>query len=86
MNIIEMLKQGLLTVLLLSSLPMVTAVVVGIAVSLIQSVMQLQDATLPFMLKLVSTAITLIFTGQWILQEVMQFSINCFNVIGQIRA
>lgn len=83
MYILEMLKQGLLLIMLLSLPPMITAVVVGIIISLVQSMMQLQDATLPFILKLIATGIVLALTGRWILQEVVQLGLNCFNLIGQ---
>ena len=85
MYIIEVLKQGLIMIMIISVPPLATAVIVGIVVSLVQSVMQLQDPTLPFALKLISVAIVLAFTGRWILQEIMQLSINCFDLISRVK-
>ncbi|MDN2486832.1 type III secretion system export apparatus subunit SctS [Kosakonia sacchari] len=86
MYIVELLKQGLVLAMLISVPPVVTAVVAGIIIALLQSVMQLQDATLPFALKIVAVGVTLAFSGHWMLQKTVQLSINCFDLISQIRA
>lgn len=86
MYIVELLKQGLVLAMLISVPPVVTAVVAGIIIALLQSVMQLQDATLPFALKMVAVGVILAFSGHWMLQKTVQLSINCFDLISQIRA
>ncbi|QOV64056.1 type III secretion system export apparatus subunit SctS [Kosakonia pseudosacchari] len=86
MDIVELLKQGLVLAMLISVPPVVTAVVVGIIIALLQSVMQLQDATLPFAVKMVAVGVVLAFVGHWMLQKTVQLSINCFDLISQIRA
>lgn len=86
MDIVELLKQGLVLAMLISVPPVVTAVVVGIIIALLQSVMQLQDATLPFAVKMVAVSAVLAFVGHWMLQKTVQLSINCFDLISQIRA
>ncbi|AGN86364.1 flagellar biosynthetic protein FliQ [Enterobacter sp. R4-368] len=86
MYIVELLKQGLILAMMISVPPVVTAVVAGIIIALLQSVMQLQDATLPFALKMVAVAVILAFSGHWMLQKTVQLSINCFDLISQIRA
>lgn len=86
MDIVELLKQGLVLAMQISVPPVVTAVVVGIIIALLQSVMQLQDATLPFAVKMVAVSAVLAFVGHWMLQKTVQLSINCFDLISQIRA
>ncbi|MFE4111351.1 EscS/YscS/HrcS family type III secretion system export apparatus protein [Kosakonia sp. YIM B13611] len=86
MYIVEVLKQGLLLAMLISVPPVMTAVMAGIIIALLQSVMQLQDATLPFALKMVAVGVILAFSGHWMLQKTVQLSINCFDLISQIRA
>ncbi|MCX8956571.1 type III secretion system export apparatus subunit SctS [Erwinia psidii] len=83
MYILEILKQGFYILLLLSAPPMLIAIFVGVTISLIQSMMQLQDATLPFVLKLISVGIMLFITGRWILDQIVQLSLNCFDLISQ---
>jgi len=65
-------KQGMLLVVLLSAPPLIVAVVVGVLTSLVQALMQIQDQTLPFGIKLVAVGITLALTGRWIGVEMIQ--------------
>ena len=66
MDPILLFKQGMLLVVVLSAPPLIVAVVVGVLTSLVQALMQIQDQTLPFGIKLVAVGITLALTGRWI--------------------
>ena len=72
MEPIVMFKQGMLRVVVLSAPPLIVAVVVGVLTSLVQALMQVQDQTLPFGIKLVAVGITLALTGRWIGVELIQ--------------
>ena len=72
MEPIVMFKQGMLLVVVLSAPPLIVAVVVGVLTSLVQALMQVQDQTLPFGIKLVAVGITLALTGRWIGVELIQ--------------
>lgn len=68
-------------VLMLSLPPIVTAAVVGVAVSLAQAVTQIQDQTLSFGFRLVAVIITLIVTIRWLGQEILVFTVNIYERI-----
>ena len=72
MEPIVMFKQGMLLVVVLSAPPLIVAVVVGVLTSLMQALMQVQDQTLPFGIKLVAVGVTLALTGRWIGVELIQ--------------
>ena len=72
MEPIVLFKQGMLLVVMLTAPPLIVAVVVGVMTSLVQALMQVQDQTLPFGIKLVAVGITLIMTGRWIGVELIQ--------------
>ncbi|WP_300729761.1 type III secretion system export apparatus subunit SctS [Pseudomonas sp.] len=76
-------KQGMLLVVLLSAPPLIVAVVVGVLTSLIQALMQIQDQTLPFGIKLVAVGITLALTGRWIGVELIQLINLTFNMVAR---
>ncbi|ORM69900.1 EscS/YscS/HrcS family type III secretion system export apparatus protein [Pantoea wallisii] len=78
MDIIYMFKQAMLMVVMLSAPPLVVAVVVGIIVSLLQAVMQLQDQTLPFAIKLVAVGATLALSGRWIGVQLLDLTQSAF--------
>lgn len=72
MDPILLFEQGMLLVVVLSAPPLIVAVVVGVLTSLVQALMQVQDQTLPFGIKLVAVGITLALTGRWIGVELIQ--------------
>ncbi|PWC22411.1 EscS/YscS/HrcS family type III secretion system export apparatus protein [Brenneria roseae subsp. roseae] len=81
MEIITLFRQAMVMVVLLSAPPLLVAVTVGVLISLLQAVMQLQDQTLPFAIKLISVGIALALSGRWIGVELMQLAISAFNMI-----
>ncbi len=76
-----MFKQAMLMVVMLSAPPLVVAVVVGIIVSLLQAVMQLQDQTLPFAIKLVAVGATLALSGRWIGVQLLDLTQSTFAMM-----
>lgn len=83
MEPIVLFKQGMLLVVVLSAPPLIVAVVIGVMTSLVQALMQVQDQTLPFGIKLVAVGITLIMTGRWIGVELIQLINLTFDMIGR---
>ena len=72
MDPVLLFKQGMLLVVVLSTPPLIVAVVVGVLTSLVQALMQVQDQTLPFGIKLLAVGVTLALTGRWIGVELIQ--------------
>lgn len=90
MEPIVLFKQGMLLVVVLSAPPLIVAVIVGVMTSLVQALMQVQDQTLPFGIKLVAVGITLvavgitlILTGRWIGVELIQLINMTFDMIAR---
>ena len=83
MEPIVMFKQGMLLVVVLSAPPLIVAVVVGVLTSLVQALMQVQDQTLPFGIKLVAVGITLALTGRWIGVELIQLINLTFDMVAR---
>ena len=83
MEPIMLFKQGMLLVVVLSAPPLIVAVLVGVLTSLVQALMQIQDQTLPFGIKLVAVGVTLILTGRWIGVELIQLINLTFEMIGR---
>ncbi|MDH2435708.1 type III secretory protein EscS [Pokkaliibacter plantistimulans] len=81
MDALTLFKQGMVLVVMLSAPPLLVAVLVGVIVSLLQALMQVQDQTLPFAIKLVAVGITLALTGRWLGVEIIQFTTQMFNLI-----
>ncbi len=75
---IQLAAQALYLVLMLSMPPIVVASVVGLLVSLIQAVTQLQEQTLTFGIKLIAVSLTLFIMSGWIGGELIRFGNEIF--------
>lgn len=69
---------------ILSSPPLLMATLFGVVVSLLQAVTQIQDQTLPYVVKLMAVAITLAAMGRWIGSEMLQLTNLAFQMIPYI--
>ncbi len=60
---------------------LLTALVVGFAISLIQSITQIQEPTLAFVPKALAVAIVLVITGHWMITVMVDFTHQLFAKI-----
>ncbi|QGZ42139.1 type III secretion protein S [Pseudoduganella flava] len=74
-------QQGLWMAVLLSAPPLIIATLCGVTVSLIQAVTQIQDQTLPYVVKLVAVAVTLTGMARWIGVELLQLAELAFTLV-----
>lgn len=84
MDTTAVLDIGLDAVVLAAKLAapiLVTALVVGFTVSLLQSITQVQEVTLSFVPKAVAVAVALIVAGHWMISELVAFTHELFERI-----
>ncbi len=81
METITLFENALVLVVMLSAPPLVVAIVVGVLVSLVQTVFQVQDQTLPFAIKLVSVGLVLALTAAWIGSELYNLTDRIFLAV-----
>lgn len=65
---------------------LLTALVVGFAISLLQSITQIQEATLSFVPKAVAVMIALVIAGHWMITEIVTFTHQLFDKIPALLA
>ena len=63
---------------------LLTALGVGFAISLFQSVTQIQEATLSFVPKAIAIGAALLLTGNWMLREMMTYTTQLFEKVPQL--
>lgn len=71
--------KSLYLILMLSLPPILVASVVGILLSLIQAITQLQEQTLTFGVKLIAVISTLFLMGGWLGAEILRYSDEIFT-------
>ena len=81
---IEMLRS-LITVSLTVMTPVIlAALVVGVAVSLLQAITSIQEPTLSFAPKLIAIGAVIIIGAPWMVRQLMQFTIFFLNKIPEM--
>ena len=78
---VDIMRNLLQTGLLLAVPILGTATVVGLVVSLIQSITSLQEQTLTFVPKLICVSLAIIVSANFILRTLMEFCVSMFNLI-----
>ena len=66
-------------VLLLSMPPIIVATVVGVLVSLIQALTQIQEQTLGFAIKLIAVVVTMVATAPWLGAQMREYTLTIFE-------
>ena len=83
-SVIEIGRQALEVTLVLAAPLLITALVVGLIISIFQAATQINEATLQFVPKLVAMFAVLILFGPWMLQYVMDYIQRLFGSIPQL--
>ncbi|HKU28976.1 flagellar biosynthesis protein FliQ [Arthrobacter sp. NyZ413] len=76
--VLDIALQAMIVSAKLAAPALVTALVVGLAISLLQSITQLQEATLSFVPKAVAVAVALVVCGHWMITEMVSFTNDLF--------
>jgi flagellar biosynthetic protein FliQ len=79
--VLDIAMQGILVAAKLSAPILITALVVGFAISLLQSITQIQEVTLSFVPKAAAVGIALIICGNWMISEIVTFTQGLFASI-----
>ena len=77
-SILDIATQTMIVALKLSAPILVTALVIGFAVSLFQAMTQIQEFTLAFVPKVVGIGVALILSGNWMLHTLIDFTVDLF--------
>ena len=77
-------KDTIITAAKVSAPILITVLVLGLLISILQATTQIQEQTLTFVPKLIATAAVGIFLGSWMLQTIMSFTNRIFDLISKI--
>jgi len=74
-------KQTLFLVIILTGPPVMTALLVGLTISILQATTQIQEQTLTFVPKLVGVVAILAISGPWMLAQLLAFTSSIYDAI-----
>ncbi|MFT4538957.1 MAG: flagellar biosynthetic protein FliQ [Planctomycetota bacterium] len=83
-TVIRIGQEALLLTLLLSAPPVVAAMVVGLLISLFQAATQIQEQTLTVVPKIVAVYVVLVAFGLWAVGQMVSFSLQLLESIGDV--
>lgn len=78
-QLLDYAQTCLLLILKLSLIPIIVATVIGIIVSLLQALTQIQEQTLGFAVKLVAISITLLAASSWMGGQMLLYTQDIFK-------
>ena len=81
--VLRIAREGLLLVLIVSSVPVLAAMLTGLIVSLFQAATQLQEQTLTVVPKIIAVFLALMIAGPWMLAQLLRFSDAMLQLIQQ---
>jgi len=84
-QLLDYAQTCLLIVLRLSLLPILVATVIGILVSLLQALTQIQEQTLGFAVKLIAISLTLLACASWMGSELLLYTKDIFTHFALLR-
>lgn len=86
MNIyVQIAQDALWLIIWLSLVPLLTSLVVGLAISFFQALTQIQEQTLTFVPKIIATLIVIILMAGWMLQQLITFSERVFALMLEVK-
>jgi flagellar biosynthetic protein FliQ len=82
--VIHIGRQAIQTVLLTSAPMLVSALVIGLIISIFQAATQINEQTMTFIPKIVAVFITLLIFGPWIMELLITFTAGIFTQIATV--
>jgi flagellar biosynthetic protein FliQ len=84
--VVHLAVQTMIVATKLGATILLVSLAIGFGVSVIQSVTQIQEITLSFVPKLIGVGLVILFSGQWMMDEVIDFTNMLFAALPQLLA
>ena len=78
-NAIDVVRESLGLMLLISAPILAAAIVIGLAISIIQAVTQIQEQTLSFVPKIVGMGLVAMLVTPWVTTMILEFAARMFE-------
>ena len=77
--VVELANKALYTVVLTSAPVLLVSLVIGLIVSIFQTVTSIQEQTLTFVPKIVAVFVTLMILGHWMLSQMTNLMVDMWS-------
>lgn len=83
-DVTVLLRQGILEVLILASPLLLSALIVGLVVAILQATTSIQEQTLTFVPKVLAILLMLAFLGGWMFTSLGEYTTELFRRIPEM--
>ena len=83
---LELIRHAIVTCLLVAAPLLLVALVVGVLISLLQAVTQLQEQTLTFIPKLVAVGVVAVMMLPWMMGQLIQYLVEMLRALPMLVA
>ena len=84
-EVVQILRDGIYVLVIIAAPSMIVALVVGLAIALLQALTQVQEATLTFVPKVLAMLITLVLALPFMIQTLSDYAIKLQDRIVHIE-
>jgi flagellar biosynthesis protein FliQ len=84
--VVDLARSAISTALLVAAPMLAVALIVGLLVSVIQAVTQIQEQTLAFVPKLIAVAAVFLVALPWIMQTLVKYTTELFRSIPSLAS
>lgn len=82
--VLDVIHEAYMKIILIAGPILIIAMVVGLAISILQATTQLQEQTLSFVPKLLAVFVGLIVLGNFMLNTLLEFTKSLFSIISTL--
>jgi flagellar biosynthetic protein FliQ len=84
LDVVALLRESLFVTLKVSSPILITALVVGLVIGILQTTTSIQEPTIAFVPKLVAIFVVIVIFASWIVRVMTDYTRNIFFMIEKI--
>lgn len=78
-EVLTIMQQAIYTILKVGAPMMITALVVGLLISIFQAMTQINEQTLVFVPKILAVLLALVLFGSWMMTTLIEFTVKLFD-------
>ena len=83
-TVVDLGRQAMELMLYVAAPPLLTSLVVGLVISILQAATQINEQTLSFIPKFIATFLALVLAGSWMISMVTDFIRRLYGSIPQL--
>ena len=82
-QVLDVAKEAIYTIIICSAPMLLISLVVGLIVSIFQTVTSIQEQTLTFVPKIIAIFLTLVLLGSWMMNIMVEYTVQLWSSFSQ---